>query len=228
MVITAATDGSGSDYKNKITKGGFAAIVQSNPEIVIQGALGDKEIRDIIYNKEDNTLYFDFTNAKMNPTNNRGEFIGILAAIMCVVNNFPDEKNIRIITDSDLAIKTLRDGGYYDNWIKKNGFSGKKNLDIIHIIYRIKTDNRLNIEFVHQRAHLSEVQFLDYQNQKLNEMENDLRYKNGGNLSSEIHQKLANYKQQLRDEYNLNDRVDNLATNAYKLPVKLLENLTII
>ena len=91
------------------------------------------------------------------PSNNRGELLGIIQALKYLTNLQPNATNVIIVSDSLLCIKT------FNEWLparrKKNTAHELKNFDLISIgeilLEECKKLN-FNIKFVHINSHLSE------------------------------------------------------------------------
>jgi len=81
-------------------------------------------------------------------TNNAAELMAILKSLeKCVEYNI--YQKIYIYTDSDYSMKCIT--LWYPEWIKKENFEDRKNIDILHKINNLY--KRLDVEFIHIRAH---------------------------------------------------------------------------
>ena len=81
-------------------------------------------------------------------TNNAAELMAILKCLeKCV--EYKINQKIYIYTDSDYSMKCIT--LWYPEWIKKENFNDRKNIDILHKIYDIY--KKLDVEFRHIRAH---------------------------------------------------------------------------
>ena len=85
----------------------------------------------------------------VNPTNNKAELKAIEKSLKdCLLNKID---KITIYTDSQYSINCITK--WYPDWVKKNDFANKKNLDILNNINHII--QTLDVELIHVKAHTS-------------------------------------------------------------------------
>lgn len=82
------------------------------------------------------------------PTNNKAELSAILMALdLCDKDNINDK--IIIFTDSQYCIQCIT--LWFPDWLRKNDFKNKKNIDILKKIYSLY--KKLNVQFQYIKAH---------------------------------------------------------------------------
>lgn len=146
--LLIASDGSGGH-----SVAGYATVVYNGSGNVtiykgkvhpyeITGAILTGSGMEIIYNRE----------KAQNATNNRGELCGLLCSVLVAKSR--GANNFTLITDSKYCIGIFTE--WLDNWIAKNILSKKLNTDIIMLIRSNMAG--INMNFVHQKAHLTNAQ----------------------------------------------------------------------
>lgn len=100
-------------------------------------------------------------------TNNQMELLGVLTSILLVLKQIKDTGHlapVRLVSDSQLVIKGICEGGYLDNW-RRNGFKtySKKpvaNADIWQVIdgALTKLKELVHVETFWIRGHLSKTE----------------------------------------------------------------------
>ena len=124
----AYTDGACKNNGSKKAKGGIGIHFSDSNKITIN----DISER-LIHEKQ---------------TNNAAELMAILRCLeLCYVNVIQGE--IYIYSDSEYSIKCIT--VWYPEWIKKNIYHGKKNIDLLHKIMNLY--HILDVELIHIRAH---------------------------------------------------------------------------
>lgn len=121
-------------------------------------------IKQIIDSTESlKSMFTDSFTEFIQPSNIRAELYAIYYALHYVKHKLDDIlKNniskINIITDSEFSINVYTK--WIINWIKKNTFSKKKNLDIIIPTYELLVylKNQVKIEFIFINSHLTKEQ----------------------------------------------------------------------
>ena len=87
------------------------------------------------------------------PTNNKAELTAILIALeICDKNNINEK--IIIFTDSQYSIKCIT--LWYSEWVKKNDFKNKKNIDIIKKIYHLYKKLNIHLEYIKAHTNLQD------------------------------------------------------------------------
>lgn len=82
------------------------------------------------------------------PTNNKAELIAISTALE-ICKNYNIKDKIIIFTDSQYSIQCIT--LWFPDWLKKNDYKNKKNIDILRKIYVLYKN--LNIQFQYIKAH---------------------------------------------------------------------------
>jgi ribonuclease HI len=142
------TDGSCFNNGKVNARGGFACVVMSpyRARSFISG-----QVQKYKYILRDNKLDVDVDNL-IKPSNNRGEMLGIISALMNAVHD-NITNTIIIVTDSKWCINTLEK--WYPARLKTKKTHEMKNLDLIEIAWEFlqKIEN-VSIEFC--RSHQKE------------------------------------------------------------------------
>jgi ribonuclease HI len=90
---------------------------------------------------------------KINPSNNRGELLGIIHALLLILHA-PSPKNYIIYSDSMICINTIN--SWYDNRKRKGTLKEFKNLDLLDIMMTLKEtakERHINVLYMHTRSH---------------------------------------------------------------------------
>lgn len=139
---------------NQINKAGFASLLLTNTmKIVIFGPVPTYKISGIKV-RNNKVIFKQLDQEYLKPTNNRGEFFGIIFALYLIKKYELDQ--VTIISDSNYCIKCITE--WYPSWVENNDLHSKKNIDLLEIIDRnIKQINNKGkkIIFQHQRSHQS-------------------------------------------------------------------------
>ena len=91
-----------------------------------------------------------------NPSNNRGELLGVLNSLQYVLDNNINT-NIIIICDSEYTVKMYN--SWLDKWIKEDSINTKANQDLIQKMIDIKTEiikKNINVNLSHVESHTTE------------------------------------------------------------------------
>lgn len=146
MSLIIATDGSGGNPQ----VAGYSAVSFSVGRIdIYKGYILDRNVLDVSLNGM--TMNFTYGNIKCKATNNRGELCGLLCAIL--IAKLRDINDITVIMDSKYCIGIFTE--WLGNWIKNGILDKKENVDLIKVIMHHM--NGININFVHQRSHLTKA-----------------------------------------------------------------------
>lgn len=163
------TDGGCSNNGKKNAVASFSCIIiDGKTRKIIRGKVLPNEFflengNDTIVTENSNgNIVTKITEIKPNekyvqPSNNRGELLGIIQALKYLTSLQTNATNVIIVSDSLLCIKT------FNEWLparrKKNTAHELKNFDLISIgeilLEECKKLN-FNIKFVHINSHLSE------------------------------------------------------------------------
>jgi ribonuclease HI len=91
-------------------------------------------------------------NVPIQPSNNRGELLAIIHAMLLIHSS--TITNCILYSDSLICINTINT--WYDNRKKKNTLDKFKNLDLLNIMMNLKykiIDKKINVSYVHVRSH---------------------------------------------------------------------------
>lgn len=150
--IYCFTDGSSSNNgkPNATAKGGVYIKIYSDDINIFEDILFSRNIEPFEYE-------FDGLNLINNkniiqPSNNRGELMGMLLAL-CEVDKIckidKSYNNIKIISDSNYCINTLNT--FYPNRLKNNTSHELSNSDMLKLLHEINI--KYKIEYIHINSH---------------------------------------------------------------------------
>lgn len=128
---------------------GFSFVTKN---LSISAKVHPYEVLDI--DMQNNTVIYNRSKSA-NPTNNRGELLGIFYAYNYIENS-GIKSEWKIISDSNYSINCITT--WYPNWLTYNQLEGKLNLDLISKIYekacKLHGEGYV-IKLIHQKAHLT-------------------------------------------------------------------------
>ena len=143
------TDGACSNNGKKKSVASFAVYIDS---MIIRGYVMSNE-----YTIDDNYKLSN-TDIQVRPSNNRGELLAIVHALIYIVNDFMKnntKNNYTLYSDSLISIRTINE--WYYSREKKGTTHEFKNFDLIKIIMslikKIKFDMNIELNCLHVRSH---------------------------------------------------------------------------
>ena len=151
-LVTAFTDGACTNNGKINSAASYAAyIIGAQYETIIGGIVEPYEYQFKDINRIEDGIIAK-KSEKVRPSNNRGEMLGIINALLALVSCYAVGP-IEIISDSELCIKTIT--VYYPNRLSKGTISELKNLDLIQIAMALidKLNSRTTVSFIHTRSH---------------------------------------------------------------------------
>lgn len=145
------TDGAARDNGKYNVRASYSAVIKDK---VVNGL-----VMPNAYTLSDSNE-LQITNIKVVPSNNRGELLGIIHALLEVYNSNIDDA--KIYSDSLISVKTINE--WYPNRKRKGTEKELKNLDLIEIImslvHKLRQKN-IKISFNHINGHVKVTSGLD-------------------------------------------------------------------
>lgn len=152
------TDGGCTANGRENSKASFASYFIKTNDMV---SISNKEkfiIRGYVlsfeYAYDENTNNIYITTQYIKPSNNRGELLAIIHALLYIIDNIDKyNEKITIYSDSLICVRTINE--WYDKRLKKGTINEFKNFDLIKILMNLvnKLKRRINIEIKHVKSH---------------------------------------------------------------------------
>ncbi|MCA9330195.1 hypothetical protein KDA11_06100 [Candidatus Saccharibacteria bacterium] len=150
-----ATDGACTGNGQKDAKAGYGVFVNAE-----KLAYGPVPPNNIILGPRLNGSGLCMTKGPdaVTPTNNRGELLAIIVALLAIhenlINGSPSGKKYVILSDSEYCINIMTT--WLASWVKYNKIKSRKNPDLLHNLHVLQTnlrEKRVSIRYQHQKAH---------------------------------------------------------------------------